>query len=216
MVKGIIFDIDGTILDSMSIWMIAGRKYLESMGCEVVHDVEKIMFSQTMSETAQFMIENYLPNNTEKEIISGIDNVVAKFYKESVELKNGVLNFLKKVYELNIPMVVATSTDRIHIEAGLNRAGIGKYFKKIFTTTECESSKREFKIFNMAMEELGTTPEETWLCEDALYSINTGKKLGINAIGIYDDSSKDEQEEIKELVDIYLNSWDELDIDKFF
>ena len=119
MVKGLIFDVDGTLLDSMGIWMDAGKRYLESQGCIVTENLAKVMFEQTMPQTAQYMIDNYGISYTEEEIIQGINNVVYAFYEKEAQPKEGVREFLEYMYSKSIPMTVATSTDRPMIEVAL-------------------------------------------------------------------------------------------------
>ena len=82
-------------------------------------------------------------------------------------------------------------------------------FQKIFTTTEVGHGKDKPDIFIKAMEEMGTTPKQTWLFEDGAYSIETAKQLGIKTIGIYDPASEKDQEKIRNLTNIYIKNWTE-------
>ncbi|MFQ9515606.1 MAG: HAD family hydrolase [Eubacterium sp.] len=207
MVKGIIFDADGTLLDSMMIWKDAGRLYLESLGYKVKENLEEIMFDMTMAEGAEYMKKNYGLKLMEDEIIHGVNSRVYDFYAEDVEPKTGVKEFLEYVYFKDIPMTIATSTDRLMIEAALKRTGFDKYIKKIFTTTEVGKGKSNPDIFIAAMKEMKSSADETWLFEDAAYSMETAKKIGLHTVGIYDFSSMNHQEEVKGLSDIYIKNW---------
>ena len=121
--------------------------------------------------------------------------------------KDGVLEFIEYLYENKIPMTVATSTDRPMIEAAFKRLGLEKYFKKIFTTTEVGKGKDNPLIFEKAMEEMKSDKAGTWLMDDAFYSLNTAYNNGINTVGIYDDSSKSQQEKVKSVSTIYIKDW---------
>ena len=134
--KGIIFDVDGTILDSMKIWMDAGKIYLDKFGIEEKENIAEVLFDLTMAEGAKYIKETYKLDKTIQEIIDGINSVVYEFYENEAMPKDGVLEFIEYLYENKIPMTVATSTDRPMIEAAFKRLGLEKYFKKIFTTTE--------------------------------------------------------------------------------
>ena len=123
--------------------------------------------------------------------------------------KPKVIDFIEQAYENKIPMTIATSTDRPMIEAAFKRLHIDKYFKKIFTTTEVGHGKDKPDIFIKAMEEMETTPKQTWLFEDGAYSIETAKQLGIKTIGIYDPASEKDQEKIRNLTNIYIKNWTE-------
>lgn len=207
MVKGLIFDVDGTILDSMSIWMNAGERYLNSLGIEIDYDLASIMFEQTMPETAQYLRERHGIDKSDEEIIEGINAMVYTYYETEAMLKEGVLDFIKEAHRKGIPMTVATSTDRPMIEAAFNRLGLHQYFKKIYTTSEVGSGKDKPEIFHQAMKTMGSAKENTYLLDDAFYSLNTAHNAGIGTIGVYDFSAECDTEKIKSIVDIYIEDW---------
>lgn len=209
MIEGMIFDVDGTLLNSMSIWMDAGKRYLEGLGYEVKENIGEIMFDMTMAEAAEYMQKKYGVNFSIEEICEGINSKVYDFYAKEAMPKEGVREFLEYAYSKKIPMTVATSTDRPMIETALKRTGFDKYFRRIFTTTEVGKGKDNPEIFEAALEEMESLRENTWLFEDALYSIKTAKSMGINICGIYDFSSDAHQGKIKEISDIYIKDWNE-------
>ena len=131
MAKGFIFDVDGTILDSMEIWMDAAKLYLKDLGIEAEENLGDIMFSLTMAEGAEYIRKTYKVNLSDKEICDGINQKVFGFYKEEAPLNGKSIEILEYAQKNNIPMVVATSTDRPMIEAAFERLNLGKYFKKI-------------------------------------------------------------------------------------
>ena len=207
MVKGLIFDVDGTILDSMSIWMNAGERYLNSLGIEIDYNLAEIMFEQTMDETARYIKERHHVEQSEKEIIDGINAMVYTFYEKEAMPKEGVLDFIEEAYAKGIPMTVATSTDRPMIEAAFHRLNLHNYFKKIYTTSEVGSGKDQPEIFYQAIKTMGSDEKTTYLLDDAFYALNTAHNAGIGTIGIYDFSSKCDTEKIKAVSDIYIEDW---------
>lgn len=209
MVKGLIFDVDGTILDSMSIWMNAGERYLNSLGIEIDYDLASIMFEQTMPETAQYLRERHGINKSDEEIIEGINAKVYAFYDTEAMPKEGVLDFIEEAYRKGIPMTVATSTDRPMIETAFRRLGLHKYFKKIYTTSEVGSGKDKPEIFYQAMKTMGSDEKTTYLLDDAFYSLNTAHNAGIGTIGVYDFSAESDTEKIKAIVDVYIEDWND-------
>lgn len=110
-------------------------------------------------------------------------------------------------------MVVATSTDRVHAEAALKRTGIYDYFERIFTCSEVGEGKSKPDIYEEAAAELGTKRTATWVFEDALYAIKTAKKAGFRTVGLYDETSKKEQEKIRGTADIYLKEIEEFPLE---
>ena len=141
MSTGFIFDVDGTILDSMGIWMNVGELYLKDMGIKAEPNLGEILFEMTMNEGAEYIQKKYNLNLTTEEICTGINNRVYKFYEKEAMPKPKVIDFIEQAYENKIPMTIATSTDRPMIEAAFKRLHIDKYFKKIFTTTEVGHGK---------------------------------------------------------------------------
>ena len=146
-VKGVIFDVDGTLLDSMKMWDHAGEIYLKSLGIKAEPDLEEKLFTRTMTEGALYMKGAYNIDLTVEEIKAGINSTIADFYANEVELKPGVKEFLELLSARNIPATVATATDRCHIEAAFKRLGAMEYFQRIFTCSEVGMSKEDPLIF---------------------------------------------------------------------
>lgn len=212
MIQGVIFDVDGTLLDSMKIWDHAAKRYLKKEGIEAEDGLSDILFPMTMMEGAEYVIKAYNLKKNPQEIIEGINEIVFQFYRDEVQEKTGVTELLEKFQKKQIKMVVATSTDRFLIEGAFKRLGWMKYFERIFTCSEVGASKNVPKIFLDASNFLGTDPEHTWVFEDGLYAVRTAKNAGFHTVGIYDASSGKEQEKLEKESEIYLKSlkeWEE-------
>lgn len=210
--KGFIFDVDGTILDSMSIWMDAGKLYLESLGIKTDENIGEVMFEMTMEQGAKYLQDNYNVELSIEEICQGINDRVFEFYEKEAPEKEGIREVLEKAKKRKISMTIATSTDRPMIEAALKRLDLIDYFQEIFTTTEVGKGKDSPDIFNKAMLAMNTSPENTWLFDDAAYSLATAKKMGINTVGVYDVHSDGRQDEVKKFSDVYIKEWREYKI----
>lgn len=209
MIKGAIFDLDGTVLDSMQVWDKAGEMFLKSMGIEAEPGLSKIMFSMSMTEGAEFLKDRYRLDMDIPAIMAGINRTIEDFYSYQVPLKEGVEQFLKDMKQAGIKMVAATSSDRQVVERALKRLNVMNYFDRIFTCTEIGAGKVKPDIYLAAARYMGTLPKETVVFEDALYAIRTAKKAGFMTVGVYDASSMEDREEIKAICDIYLNKWDD-------
>ena len=132
MIKGVIFDVDGVLLNSMPIWENLGELYLRSLGVEAEKDLGEILFTMSLEEGADYLISQYGLNKTPEEIVEGLNREVRDFYAERVPLKEGVREFLYEFNEKKIPMVIATSGDRKNTEAALRRLKVLNYFQQIF------------------------------------------------------------------------------------
>lgn len=211
MIAGAIFDLDGTILDSIPIWEQAAEVFLHSMGIEAEKGLGKTMFTMSMQQGAAFLKERYLSEWEVEAIIAGINRTIEDFYFQQVPLKEGAGGFLKAMKEAGIKMVAATSSDRRVVEGALKRLKIMDCFARIFTCTEIGAGKDQPDIYLTAAAYMGTRPEETWVFEDALYALETAKKAGFRTVGVFDPFSAGDQEKIKEISDLYLEKLADFD-----
>ena len=210
-IKGAIFDMDGVLLDSMPMWDHAGEMYLAGQGIEAEPDLEKVLFTMTMQKGAEYIRDHYGLKLTADEIIDGINETVRDFYANKAVPKNGVLKFLRMLKSHNIPVTVATSTDRCHVEAALSRNGLMEYVDKIFTCSEVGVGKAASpKIYELAAEFMGTKVGESFVFEDAYHAAETAQNAGFTVVGLYDESSRDMQAELKVHCNYYYLGFAEL------
>ena len=212
MIKGAIFDVDGTLLDSMEIWEDVAIRYLKSIGVEAEPDLPEVMFTMSLPEGAAYVKEHYRLTRETDEIIQGVLDIIRKYYEETAPLKPGVTKILEELSRKRIPMTVATSNNKEEVEAAFKRLGIASYFSRIFTCEEVGAGKTRPDIYMKAAEYMGTRPEETVIFEDVLHAIRTAKKAGFLAVGLYDEASKADQEAIEKEADWYAKSMEGLDI----
>ena len=210
-IKGAIFDMDGVLLDSMPMWDHAGEMYLAGQGIQAEPDLEKVLFTMTMMKGAEYMQEHYGLELSAKEIIDGINETVRDFYANKVEPKSGVPELLRFLKRYDIPVTVATSTDRCHVEAALVRTGLMKYVDRIFTCSEVGVGKAASpKIYEMAAEFMGTPASDTFVFEDAYHAAETAQNGGFVVVGLFDESSRDRQGDLIAHCDHYFKSMDDM------
>lgn len=212
MIEGAIFDLDGTILDSMPIWENAAEMFLNRIGIKAESGLGKIMFSMSMTEGAEFLKDRYNLDMEVDTILTGINHTIEDFYYYRVPLKEGVEQFLKDMKQAGIKMVAATSSDRQIVERALQRLNVINYFDGIFTCTETGAGKVKPDIYLAAAEYMGTLPKDTWVFEDALHAIKTAKDAGFRTVGVYDASGMENLEEIKFISDVYLKELDNFNV----
>lgn len=206
MIKGVIFDADGTILDSTQMWMEAGLRYLGTLGIKTDVPLGEQMFSMTLTDSAQYLKNTFQIEYSIEEIISGINQTIRSFYQSQVTLKSGVKDFIESLSALKIPMTLATATDRELIETGLKHTGIFHYFEQIFTCGEVGLGKDQPDIYLQATTYMRTKISETWVFEDAIHGAKTARMAGFMVAGVYDPISHRHQEELRELSHIYLSN----------
>lgn len=204
MIKGAIFDLDGTLIDSMIIWAHTGERYLAGKGIQAEPNLKEILYTLTIEGGARYMKERYRLSESVEDIVCGINDMVKDFYANQVEIKSGAMKFLKDMKDDGIKITMATSNSRELILPALSRLNILKYFDRIFTCPEENTTKSEPDIFLTAAKYMGTAPAETWVFEDSYYSIEAAKKCGFKTVGIYDKESCQNQDLIRNTADLYF------------
>ena len=206
-ISGAIFDMDGTLIDSMFIWMDIGKRYLISCGItpreSLLHDIKNM----SMWQVSDYFINEYGLKKTHEEIYEGIDLLITPMYRDEVLPKNGVFLLLDKLKERGVKMCVASATDKPLVEMVLEKNGLLEYFSEIFTCNSVGAGKDNPLIYEKALEHLGTPKNETLVFEDALYTIKTAKNAGYLVVGVYDASADRHRDEIQALADYYITDY---------
>lgn len=205
-----IFDVDGTLLDSMPVWDDIGERYLTSLGIPVREGLKDTLNTMSLEQGAAYLKEEYQIDKSVSQIIEGVLKIVSDFYRFEAPLKPGVRETLEWLSARQIRMVIATSGDSELAEAALKRNGIQKYFEHIYTCTEVGAGKDEPTIYLKAAEFLQTKPEDVLVFEDALHAAETAKKAGFIVDGVYDKSNDENISRMKEVCDHYYVRMDEM------
>ncbi len=208
MIRGAIFDVDGTLLDSLSIWDTVAEDYLRSLGIEPRENLAETFKTFSLEQSAEYCRSVYGVKQSVKEIMDGIDAMMETFYRQTAPLKPGAAEFLRALAQNGVKMAVATATDRHLIEAALTRCGVRAYFLDMFTCTSVGKSKNEPDIYRAAREALGTKKEDTWVFEDAYHAAKTAADDGFPVAALF-DASEDEQDALKKKAKLYLRSFED-------
>ncbi len=209
-ISGAIFDMDGTLIDSMHIWDTQGEDFLRAHGFEPEPGTHDLFLAMGMNEFSAYVKTRYDIPLSIDEMRRDINKRVAKEYEMISSLKSGVCEYLGKLKKGGSRMCIATATDRTHVEKTLSRFGILHFFDEIFTCGEVGIPKTEPAIFDMAREFLGTPREETCVFEDSLFASETAKGAGYKVVGVYDRFSAHNEEKLRKISDVYIKSFEEL------
>lgn len=208
-VSGMIFDVDGTLLDSMPVWAHSGERYLSTLGIHAPESLGRTLFSLTMQQGAQYIKESFGLSQSPQEIQDGIIQTVVTAYSKETGLKRAASEFLKTLQGADIPMTVVTSNDRPLVLTAFRRLGLMPYFQEIMTCGEFGSGKDSPAIFQEAARRMGSQAASTWVVEDALYAIRIAKEAGFRTIGIADASSREDEPQMRLLVDYFIHDFAE-------
>ena len=204
MIRGVIFDVDGVLLNSMPVWENLGELYLNHLGIEAEKGLGARLYTMSLEQSAAYLIDRYHLEMTPEEVIRGVNREVEEFYAQRVPLKEGVRQYIEEFRERGVPMAIATTGDRKNAEAALKRLNVLRFFQGVFTSSEIGSSKNEPDIYYAAALQLDTEPGQTWVFEDALHAIRTAKQAGFRTVGVYDKANDRDLAHIWNTADIYL------------
>lgn len=210
MLKGAVFDFDGTLADSMSVWKNIGKNYLCSIGCEPKENIEKITENMSLYRAVRYFKYEYGVLLSTDEIVGGIKSMLKYYYENEVKLKPFANDFLNKLKENEVKMCIVSASDKDFIESVLEKYKIRDCFCEIFTCDIAKCEKSEPKLYRLALESLQTEKYNTIVFEDALYAIKTAKNDGFIVAALQDIYEKN-QAEVKKTADIYLNDFSDFD-----
>ncbi len=206
-----IFDMDGTLLDSMHIWQDVGSKALRSIGIEPSPDLGARLMLMTFRDGAALCKEEYHLSQSVEEIMEMTKALVRNFYENQVQPKPGVVKFLSLLKMEGVWMYIATNTDRDLVEAALRHTGLEGFFRGVLTCAEVGAGKKDSpEIYERAMRRLQSNKKDTVVFEDALHAIQTAKAAGFRVCGVYDPSAEADQDAIRSLSDYYIRSFEEM------
>ena len=206
-----IFDMDGTLLDSMPTWRELGPTFLREADIEATPEQLHALRTMTDHEVIPYLREVCGLQKSPEEIMNEIIRRMEDFYSTQVRPKPGLEKFLSILKMEGVWMYVATATHRRLAEKALKTAGIDHYFRGIVTSADAGNHKSESAdIYEMAMRRLQSNKRDTVVFEDALHAIRTAKAAGFRVAGVYEATAEQDQPEIQRLCDYYIRSYEEL------
>ena len=206
--SGVIFDLDGTLLDSLHMWHDVDQRVLESFGMKPTNDLMKTLQPLTIKKSAEYLHTVLGVGSPPGDIIAEIQRLIEPHYYNSLPLKSGVPGFLELLKQQHVSMCIATATSKRLTEASLERTGVLSYFKTVVSCADSGTSKMQPDVYYQALDSIGTTLNGTLVFEDAYLAVKTLYEAGFSSVAVYDESCGDSWEQIKEIADIHINSFD--------
>ncbi|MBO5324011.1 MAG: HAD family phosphatase [Oscillospiraceae bacterium] len=202
-----IFDMDGTLVDSMVFWKNLAPEYLSSKGiAHLPEDILERIKPMTMSESAALFKQEFgLTGDPEAEMNAMMD----EHYRNDIPLKPGVWEYLDQLHSRGVRMCVASATAEHLMTACLRRLGVLDYFEFLLSCETVGVGKRAPIVYHESARRLGAAPSDIAVYEDALYALKTAKDAGYFVVGVYDDSAKSGWQAIANIADETFFSWEE-------
>jgi len=209
-IKAVLFDLDGTLVDSMWMWRDIDIEFLGKYGIELPEDLQTKIEGMSFSETAEYFKNRFHMNDSLEQIKKEWNQMAWEKYTNEVPLKEGVIEFLKYLKSNNIKAGIATSNSRELVNLISEKLGIIDYFQSIRTSCEVERGKPSPDIYLLVSEDLGVSASQCLVFEDVISGVLAGKNAGMRVCAVYDLFSEADTVKKKELADYYINSFKEL------
>lgn len=210
MYQGAIFDLDGTILDSMHVWREIDAEFLGRRGLAVPEDYLEAITPLGFDKAAEYTIRRFSLPESREEIIREWYQMAQEAYQNRVELKEGAGEWLKYLKEKGIPLAVATASDEALFVPALKRTGIYGYFDAFVTVKEVVRGKGFPDIYEKAAARIGRQPGQCVVFEDILKGIEGARMGGFCAVAVYDENSADDEARIRAVADYYIYEYKQL------
>lgn len=207
--KGIIFDLDGTLIDSMGVWEKADCDLLKKYGFEPDKEYRNIIVTLNFTEGANYVINKFKIDSTVEKIKEELYELVSEQYSNEINLKEGVLEFLELLKKNEIKASIATSSVRHMCEAVLKRNGVESFFEHTLFSDEIGSQKSEPDIFIETARRMNLDPRDVIVFEDSPHAARGAKMAGMTVIGVHDNYCY-AADELDEICDGYITGFDEL------
>lgn len=200
-----IFDFDGTLVDSMPCWAQKMINILEKNNISYPDDIIKTITPLGDMGTAKYFKEVLNIKLSIEDMLNLMDDYALPKYRDSIILKDGVLDYLKSLN--NCSLNVLTASPHKMLDPCLKRNGIYDLFDNVWSCDDFNTTKSDINIYKNAVKRIGVKEEEAVFFDDNIVAINTAKQAGLYTVGVFDESGKDFEEQLKSASDMYIQSF---------
>lgn len=208
--EAVIFDLDGTLVDSMWMWEDIDKEYLDKFGIQMPEDLQRFVGGKSFSETAEYFKARFHIADSLETIKEEWNAMAWDKYMNEVPLKKGVLEFLGHCKKLGVKMGIASSNSLELVQNIVKVHGLHDYITVIKADRDVANGKPAPDIYLLVAEQLGVAPDQCLVFEDIPDGITAGKSAGMTVCAVADPYSAMHTEEIKQLADYYIQDYFEV------
>lgn len=203
-----IFDLDGTLTDSMYVWDRLPEELVRQFGGHPAPGLSHTLRSMSSPQAADYLIRTYRLPATPQQLMDAMEDLADREYRERVPLKPGVRTLLERLQQLGIPCAVATASQVHQAQQALERLDVWSFFSFALSATQYGPKTRP-DLYLEAARRLGAPAERTLVFEDALHAAQTAAQAGFPVAGVYDAFSAEEEQALRTVCRWYLSQLDE-------
>ena len=207
--EAVLFDLDGTLIDSMWMWHDIDVEYLAGFGIDIPDDLGQAIEGMSYTETAVYFKERFNIPHTIEEIKATWTKMTRDIYCTRVPAKKGVIRFLKYLKNRGIKTAIGTSNSEELAREVIKAVGLDEYIDALVTACMVSGGKPKPDIYLKAAKDLGVSVEKCLVFEDIPQGIMAGKNAGMKTVAVYDDASKEQTDEKIALAYYYITDMDE-------
>lgn len=207
--KTYLFDFDGTLVDSMPVYATSMLKILDDYGIKYNDDIIKRITPLGITGTAEYYVKLGVPLSVDG-IIEIMKRDMLNEYLYNIEAKPNVISTLKALKQGGAELNVLTASPHISLDACLKRLGIFELFSNVWSCDDFATTKSDPAIYKMVAERLGSGISNILFADDNFNALKTAKSVGMTVCGVYDKTSDEYTDEIKELADFYISDFSQL------
>ena len=211
--RGFIFDMDGTLLDSIHVWFESERFVLERAGITLSKEERDELNKFTLEEAGAWFHERFGVFNSGEEVVAAIRDFMLGFYRSEVQTKPGAFEFVRAVHEAGEPLCVLSSSPLAFIQAGLEHTGLSEFVpdSMMISAEDRGLAKRDPATFDEVCGLLGTEPADTWLFDDSWYALETARGKGLRCVGVHSADKCGTHEELARYSELVVDDFAPLD-----
>lgn len=215
MVKAVLFDCDGILLDSMDLWHNL-EAHLASRANITLNSKQMDMLNRnTLRQTVEYFYTKYRLENRFEALYAYAYNYLLKQYQNSVTARKGILPVLKKLKNKNIHLYIASSSPENFIQTGLQKNNLSSYFEGCFSAEDLNKSKQDTDFYRYISSSLHVAPNQLCLIDDSAYALTVARIVGINTIGVHDTNIASTFETLRLCADYAIDDFSQLDFSWF-
>ena len=211
--RAVIFDCDGTLLDSMAAWHSLENDLAWMAGVELTPWQVDLLNANTLSQTVSYFHTTYGVGKSFSSLLEEARGILLESYCTCVAPRRGACELVRALSERGVRLAVASSSARVFLRAGLERAGLFEMFDVVASAEDEGASKRDPRFVQSVAARLGASPQASWCVDDSVYALEAMARAGFSTAGVYDSDAAGTFARLCKVADVAVRELDELDVD---